>query len=355
MVDLDETVVIGAGIGGLATALSLRQRHTNVRVIEQAEKLLDVGAGVQVSANGFRVLAALGIGSKCEKYAVQARSVELIDHKSAQKVCALNLEKYNKGLKHLFLHRADLIKVLFNACVEAGVLFAFGERVLSVSNDPKPEVVTSSARYFPKVVVCADGVHSIGRASLLGRVAPYFTGHVAWRALVPNTTGQDDVARIYMGPKKHVVTYPIRDRSILNLVLIEERNSWTKESWSHKGDAENLRQSFCEFNFGIGDLLSQVQAPHLWGLFRHPVAKKWHAGRVVLLGDAAHPTLPFMAQGANLALEDAWILARCLSEKTTPEIGMQTYQEIRRMRVERIISVAEANAWKYHLTFSMSP
>ena len=351
MVVLNEIIVIGAGIGGLATALSLRKRNINVRVIEQAEKLLDVGAGVQISANGFRVLSALGVGAKIFTCAVQARSVELIDHKTAQKVRVLNLEKFNKSLKHFFLHRADLINVLFDACVKSGVLFSFGERVLSVSNDHKPEIVTSSGSYVPSLVVCADGVNSIGRASLLGPVAPSFTGYVAWRALIPNKTNHADVAKIYMGPKKHVVSYPIRDRSLINLVLIEERNSWTKEGWSHKGDAENLRESFCAFNFGIGDLLSQVQEPYLWGLFRHPVAEKWYADGIVLLGDAAHPTLPFMAQGANLALEDAWILARCLSEASMPEKGMQNYQEKRKNRVERIISVAERNAWKYHLSF----
>ena len=351
MAVLADAVVVGAGIGGLAAALALSQRNINVCVIEQADKLRDVGAGVQISANGFRVLTALGIGSACSISALQVRAIELIDHKSAKTVCALDLEKYNKGLVHLMMHRADLINILFKACVDAGVSFLFGERVMSVLNDPKPEIVTASDRYCPEVVICADGVHSVGRKSLLGQVAPYFTGHVAWRALVPNTNDHPDVARIYMGPKKHVVTYPIRDRSVLNLVLIEERDSWAKESWSEQGDSNALRHSFCEFNLGTDDLLSHVQAPYLWGLFRHPVAQKWHAGGVVLLGDAAHPTLPFMAQGANLALEDAWVLARCLSKTSAQETCLQTYQDMRKKRVERIIAVAEGNAWKYHLTF----
>ena len=351
MAVLADAVVVGAGIGGLAAALALSQRNINVCVIEQADKLRDVGAGVQISANGFRVLTALGIGSACSISALQVRAIELIDHKSAKTVCALDLEKYNKGLVHLMMHRADLINILFKACVDAGVSFLFGERVMSVLNDPKPEIVTASDRYCPEVVICADGVHSVGRKSLLGQVAPYFTGHIAWRALVPNTNDHPDVARIYMGPKKHVVTYPIRDRSVLNLVLIEERDSWVKESWSEQGDSNALRHSFCEFNLGTDDLLSHVQAPYLWGLFRHPVAQKWHAGGVVLLGDAAHPTLPFMAQGANLALEDAWVLARCLSKTSAQETCLQTYQDMRKKRVERIIAVAEGNAWKYHLTF----
>ena len=351
MAVLADAVVVGAGIGGLAAALALSQRNINVCVIEQADKLRDVGAGVQISDNGFRVLTALGIGSACSISALQVRAIELIDHKSTKTVCELDLEKYNKGLVHLMMHRADLINILFKACVDAGVSFLFGERVMSVLNDPKPEIVTASDRYCPEVVICADGVHSVGRKSLLGQVAPYFTGHVAWRALVPNTNDHPDVARIYMGPKKHVVTYPIRDRSVLNLVLIEERDSWAKESWSEQGNANALRHSFREFNLGTDDLLSHVQALYLRGLFRHPVAQKWHAGGVVLLGDAAHPTLPFMAQGANLALEDAWVLARCLSKTSAQETCLQTYQDMRKKRVERIIAVAEGNAWKYHLTF----
>lgn len=347
----DDTVVVGAGIGGLATALALSKRTTNVKVVEQAEKLLEVGAGVQISANGFRVLSALGTSAACLKAAVQARAVELIDHKSGQTVCSLDLEKYNNGLTHLMMHRADLINILFNACIEAGVSFSFGERLLSLSNDPKPEIVTTAQRYSPDLVICADGIHSIGRTSILGQAVPFFTGHVAWRALVPNTNDHPDVARIYMGPKKHVVTYPIRNRSVINLVLIEERSTWTKESWSERGDAQTLQRTFSEFKLEIGELLSNVEVPYLWGLFRHPVAQKWHAGGIALLGDAAHPTLPFMAQGANLALEDAWVLAKCLAETSTPGSGLQKYQVMRKERVERIISVAEGNAWKYHLTF----
>ena len=351
MAVLGGTIIVGAGIGGLAVALALRQYGISVRVIEKADKLLNVGAGVQISANGFRVLTALGIGSVCSKSSIKARAVELIAYKSAQTVCKLDIGKYNNGLTHLMMHRADLINILFNSCIDAGVSFSFGERVILVSNDTKPEIVTTLNRYRPEVAICADGVHSVGRKSILGHARPYFTGNVAWRALVPNTTDHPDVARIYMGPKKHVVTYPIRDRSVVNLVLIEERDAWIKESWSEEGDANTLRRSFCDFDLGIGDLLSNVQTTHVWGLFRHPVAHKWHAGGVVLLGDAAHPTLPFMAQGANLALEDAWVLAKCLSKTSALKMGLQSYQDLRKGRVEQIISLAEGNTWKYHLAF----
>ena len=153
-----------------------------------------------------------------------------------------------------------------------------------------------------------------------------------------------------MAPKKHAVSYPIRAGSLINLVFIEERAFWVKESWSEQSTGAALRDSFQEFS-SVMPFMEEVQDPHVWGLFRHPVAPQWHKGRVVLMGDAAHPTLPFMAQGANLALEDAWVLAHALSQADSITQGFIDYQSRRMERVKRIVMAAEKNAWKYHLSF----
>jgi salicylate hydroxylase len=135
----------------------------------------------------------------------------------------------------------------------------------------------------------------------------------------------------------------------VNLVAVEERADWAAEGWTHRDDPAHLRGAFADFGGDVAGLLAGVEAPGLWGLFRHPVAPLWHGAGLVLLGDAAHPTLPFLAQGANMALEDAWVLAACLDDPAGMTIGLERYQAMRRPRVERVLAVADGNAWKYHL------
>lgn len=193
-------------------------------------------------------------------------------------------------------------------------------------------------------VVCADGLHSVGRSVINGATTPQFTGQVAWRALVQADSPQPQ-AHVTMGPGRHIVRYPLRDSTLMNIVAVEERTSWAEEGWQHKDDPENLRAAFRDFGGPVADLLEKVQEVHLWGLFRHPVAETWVRDGTALLGDAAHPTLPFLAQGANMALEDAWILAQVAARGD----DFRVYQQLRRTRTARIVQVASGNARKYHL------
>jgi salicylate hydroxylase len=195
------------------------------------------------------------------------------------------------------------------------------------------------------LVVGADGVRSIVRGRVLGDVKPFFTGQVAWRALVD--APQEPVARIWMAPGRHAVTYPLRNGR-LNLVAVREQAEWAEEGWSHSDNPEALRDAFKDAAPALRAILDRVTEVGRWGLFRHEVPETWHDGRAVLMGDAAHPTLPFLAQGANLALEDAWVLAREAMEHGLPE-GLDRYQQDRRPRVRDAIDEANANARRYHL------
>ena len=152
-----------------------------------------------------------------------------------------------------------------------------------------------------------------------------------------------------MGPGRHLVSYPLRGGKMVNLVAAEERRGWTEEGWSQFDDPANLRAAFAGFGGDVPQLLAAVDRPGLWGLFRHPVARRWYGEGVALLGDAAHPTLPFMAQGANMALEDAFVLACCLSSIEDPQAALARYEGLRRDRCDRIVAAATGNAWKYHL------
>ena len=189
----------------------------------------------------------------------------------------------------------------------------------------------------------ADGLHSVVRGWLNGPEQPFFTGQVAWRALVPGDGGPA-VAQVFMGPGRHLVSYPVRHGTMRNIVAIEERAAWVAEDWSGPGDAAGLRAAFAGFGGPVPLWLEQINEVKVWGLFRHDVARLWTAEGMAILGDGAHPTLPFLAQGANMALEDAWVLARCLSNG-----GLATYQALREARVRRVVAAATANARAYHL------
>ncbi|NDW43999.1 FAD-dependent monooxygenase [Ruegeria sp. PrR005] len=343
-------VIVGAGIGGLAAALALKARGADVSVLEQAEAITEVGAGIQVSPNGAAVLTALGLQKEFEAASIRCRAVVLADYNRRGEVLRLDLMRHAHDLRFAFVHRADMIDLLADAVRQAGINIRLLQKVDSVEPGSPPTLrMTSGARISADLIVGADGLHSPARKALNGSSNPFFTGQVAWRATVPNDIGLADEARVFMAPGRHLVCYPLRNGSLVNLVAVQERRDWAAESWSHSDDADNLRAAFSDFSDLPMSLLGRVVDPGLWGLFRHPVASCWHKGRVTILGDAAHPTLPFMAQGANMALEDAWVLAEELARAPGIEIALDAYQNRRRPRVERVVAAANGNAWKYHL------
>lgn len=338
-------IVVGGGIGGLAVATALAQRGVTVTLSEQAPEITEVGAGLQISPNGLAVLRALGLERALDRRgAVQAEAVVLEDFRRGHQVARLNLRRL-QGQRYLFVHRADLVAVLVRAAQEANVSMELGRRAVAVAPAPLSEVrFEDGGTARAELVVCADGLHSVGRESITGPTTAQFTGQVAWRALVPSPD-KDPIAKVTMGPGRHIVRYPIRGGDMTNIVAVQERDAWAEEGWHQSDDPANLRAAFADFGGPVQALLEAVEEVKLWGLFRHPVAETWVKGSAALLGDAAHPTLPFMAQGANLALEDAWVLARV----ATAGDDLSRYQILRRERAARVVSAASGNAWKYHL------
>ena len=343
--------VIGAGIGGLAAARALALRGADVTVLEQAAEIDEVGAGLQISPNGFAVLRALDLGDAIAERSMKGQGVQLLDYRGRD-VVRLDLSKLDDAKGYYFVHRADLIDVLAGGARAAGVKIRLLQKVEHVVAAQKPEIhFANGAMQHADLIVGADGLHSRLRPVLNTKAAPFFTGQVAWRATVPNRFGFGSEVRLFMGPKRHLVSYPLRDGELINLVAIQERRTWADEGWQHRDNAQNLRAAFADFCPEAQDLLRDVQNPGLWGLFRHPVAETWVGKGMALVGDAAHPTLPFMAQGANMALEDAWVLAEQLSRGADISNGLAAYQAMRKPRVKRVIAAANGNAWKYHLSF----
>lgn len=350
-----KVTIIGAGIGGLTTALLLRRAGAQVTVLEQAEEISEVGAGLQISPNGFAVLRALGLGDDLAWTSQRARAVVLRHHQQGREVLRLDLDQYAHDLRYYFVHRADLIDLLSRAVRDSGAKIRLLQKVASVEASSTPVVhLANGSKCRGDLVIGADGIHSKTAEAIGGSRAPFFTGQVAWRAIVPNSVGMASEANVFMGPGRHIVAYPIRDGSVVNLVAVQERHAWVEEGWTHSDRPENLRRAFAMFGGVARALLNEVTDVGVWGLFRHPVATDWHRAHVAMLGDAAHPTLPFMAQGANMALEDAHVLVQALLETHSVPDAFSTYQAKRRDRVVRVVEAAQKNAWRYHLRAPLS-
>ncbi|MEM9031782.1 MAG: FAD-dependent monooxygenase [Pseudomonadota bacterium] len=330
-----EIVVAGAGVAGFAVARAAALRGAKVHIVEQAAEITEVGAGLQVSPNGLCVMEAIGLGEALRSVSLAAETVVLRDGRSARRVLTLDLSR--SAGRYLLVHRARLIEVLAEGAQAAGV---------GVTLDMRVEPGAGSGG--DALTLAADGLHSAHRAALIGAGAPFFTGQVAWRAVIPDAEPRPHV-EVYMGPGRHLVTYPLRG-GLRNIVAVEERSAWAEEGWHHEDDPSSVRAAFSEFGGRVPDWLGRIERVNLWGLFRHPVAPKWHGQGVALLGDAAHPMLPFLAQGANMALEDAWVLADCLARHESRGAAFAAYEALRRTRVSRVVDVATANARNYHLS-----
>ena len=326
--------VAGGGIAGLAAGAALAARHHDVTIAERAAVLREEGAGLQISPNGMAVLRALGAGDAVAERSIRARAVRLIDGLSGRAVLTLDLARHAPDLDWRLMHRAALVDILADAARAAGARIETGRDIQPPTD--------GAALPGDDLLVGADGIGSRVR-QVVAPSTPAFTGQVAWRALIPDDAG-GDVVEVHMGPKRHLVTYPLPG-GVRNIVAVEERAEWTAEGWAHPGDPDELRHAFAGFAGGVRARLDAVGEVKLWGLFRHAVPDDWHRGAQVLIGDAAHPTLPFLAQGANLALEDAWVLARLVDEGRVTGIG-----PLRRARVRRTLGAAQANARNYHLS-----
>ena len=342
--------VIGAGIAGLAVARALALRGAKVTVLEQADAIREVGAGLQISPNGFVVLKGLGLARTLAEKSVMADAVSLRDYRKGE-VLRLDLTRQVPRDYH-FVHRADLIDILADGARAAGVQIRLLQKVESLTPGTPAQITTASgATLDADLVIGADGLHSKMRPVLNDAAKPFFTGQVAWRAVVPFDGKLERVARLFMAPHRHLVIYPLRGGRCLNVVAIQQRAAWVEEGWHLKDDPDSLRAAFGDFGPEAQDVLRRIEEVHIWGLFRHPVAKNWVGEGMAMLGDAAHPTLPFLAQGANMALEDAWVLASTLAREGITASALADYQAKRRPRVCRAIKTANENAWKYHLSF----
>ena len=349
--------IAGAGIGGLSAALALAKVGLKVCVFEKTARLEEVGAGLQMSPNAMKVLRYLGLDTVLRAHACVPQYATMRDFKTGdyylkRAVGAAAESRY--GAPYWHLHRADLHKVLVASCEEMGVALILGANVSGYleQGDGVIVICADGSEYAADLLIGADGIRSMIREQMLGKESPTFMKQVAWRGVIPvgeikSVNIQPD-ACVWVGPNRHFVTYYLRGGEYVNFIAVEERNSWHHESWCEVGSIGELKSAFTDWHPEVSDLLGYAKNIFLWSLNGRDVLPTWYQYHTVLLGDACHPILPFMAQGAAMAIEDAYVLSQCLVRYAIPE-ALQQYEALRKPRVTAIQSMSKDNARLYHM------
>lgn len=372
-------LIAGAGIGGLFAALCLHRQGIESILLEQSSQLLEVGAGIQIGANGTRIIRQLGLESAIQNLAISPAKGSLGDGISGSKICSL---PFNGSALHRYkhpyfnIHRADLQRVLVKAVQERipGCL-KLGCRVKAIEQDSQKVTVQleSGENYTGSILVGCDGIHSQIRKVAFGEGAPVFAGCVAWRAVVPlaelaPSQGKDQTnwnePKVWVGPNKHIVQYPVSSGKAVNLVAVVDlpKNAGPDdfpESWQGASSTESLKIAFANWCPQVRDLVAGADKALCWGLYHRAIPKQWFTGRVVLLGDAAHAMLPSLAQGAAMAMEDAEELASRLvgidfSDARTVSKSLESYQSARIDRCRRVQRSSAFNRDFFHLNHGIS-
>jgi len=350
--------IAGAGIAGLTTALALLQQGFKVDVYEQASQLGEVGAGLQISPNGTRVLQSLGLEKELLPVVCQAKGKEIRMWNTGQrwKLFDLGDDCLSRfGAPYWMLHRGDLHKILleaFNARSDKPV--RLNARVVSAQSTASGAgfELQDGSQHHAFGLIAADGVHSVLREKLLGEDKAQFTGLLAWRGLVPidgiSSHLQAQVGTNWVGPGAHVITYPVRGGQLMNVVGIIEKDGWRGESWTEQGTHEELLEDFGHWHEDVGELMRKIEQPFKWALLGRSPQRGWAQGSICLAGDSAHPTLPFLAQGANMAIEDAAVMARCLSLQDTALEAFAQFESLRWQRTADIVNRSSDNAKRFH-------
>jgi salicylate hydroxylase len=351
--------IVGAGLGGLTAALSFIKRGFDVTVFEQASELKELGAGVQLGPNAVGVLYHLGLEKILGQYTTPTEGKNVRLWNTGERwplfdLGTLAIELY--GFPYLTMHRADLQKILQQEVLrlKPGAIVLNAKVKSATQNGPRVGIeFDNGSGHECDLLVGADGVHSAIRASLFGRHEARPSGIMAWRGVIDTrklpSHMLEKVATNWVGPGAHVVQYPLKNGALMNFVGAIEGQRWDIESWSEKGSTEECLNDFVGWHPDIQTLIKAIDTPYKWVLKLRDPMPSWTRGSITLLGDACHPMLPFLAQGAGMALEDGYILARCI-EKYASAIpqALERYEALRLERTERVVNGSNANAKRFH-------
>lgn len=344
--------IIGAGIGGLATSRALRDAGYETTIYEQATSFSRVGAGIQMSPNAMRVLDGIGVGADVRKRAFHPPYWRNRDSATGELTNEHPLgdtaeKKYNAP--YLLMHRGDLHEALHNAVPDESIRYdhklvgiGTGAGGVSLNFENGAEVVADA-------VIASDGVHSVVREEMLGVEESRFTGNAAYRTTFPAALLKgrklDDSCK-WWGPDRHIVIYYVtNNRDEIYFTTSHPEPDWQVESWSATGDLRELRETFSGFHEDVRAVLDACPAVHKWALFERDPLPKWSEGPVTLMGDACHPMVPYMAQGAATALEDAVVLSRCVADVQGQDMAgaFRRFEAARKERTSTIQATSHKN------------
>ena len=354
-------LIAGAGIGGLTAASCLMKAGHHVEIYEQAPQLAEVGAGIQISANAQHVLRHLGLGDAIRQMGVKPGAYVFRLHDTGEVIQRFSLSAEHEalhGAPYTQLHRADLHEILAAKAREFDPdVVRLDRRAVGFSEDADGVELRfadgSSVR--GDLLIGADGLKSVVRRQIAGDVPATYTGDVAWRIIVPRDRLPKDfleeVMSVFMGPGGHLVCYYLRGGALLNFVGIVETDEVSEESWTVKLPWEKLKAHFEGWHPAVQTIIDAADKDqcYRWSLFNRPPIDDWSTDRVTLLGDSAHPTLPYLAQGAAMAIEDGAVLTRALGMMDSIPAALQLYQRNRIDRTARIVRQSTANRELFHL------
>jgi 3-hydroxybenzoate 6-monooxygenase len=350
-------LIVGGGIGGLATALALSRKGIPSQVLEQAPEFKEIGAGIQLGPNVFRMFEVLGLTEAVFHWAAFPQSLELRDSITGESVLELSIANLHGRYRAPYgvVHRADLLNIIYEACKKSNLIkLATSQKVTAIDDDGSTVTVRTEAgeTHQGAALIGCDGLWSMVREKIVGDGKPVVSGHIAYRAVLPTAEWPKEYRLpkmvIWCGDKTHLVHYPLRRGELFNLVAVFHSDRY-EEGWDTYGDPAELHERFAEKCEPVRTLLSKIDAWKMWVLCDRPPVKNWTRGRITLLGDAAHPMLQYLAQGGNMAIEDAVCLAIQIDDSGGDyAAAFQKYQELRYLRTARVQVMARVYGEIYH-------
>lgn len=352
--------IVGGGIGGAALARSLQRLGVDYHLFERAPAFGEVGAGVQMTPNAVKVLKELGLEDDLHRIGFLPEAMVGRNWKTSTELFRTPLKGSSPrvyGAEFFHVHRADLHAILTQEIPEDRV--TFNAQCIDVIHNANSAtaIFDDGTQFEANLIVGADGIHSAVRMALWGEDVPQFTGHMCWRALVPVEEHPlpfvSPDASFWMGPKAHVVTYYVKGGKAVNIVAVTETDEWVKESWTEPSSTEELLDAYSGWHSDLIKLFERTDPTQTfkWGLFDHDPMDKWSLGHATLLGDAAHPMLPFLSQGAGMAIEDGYVLAQSIAHFEGEVLtALGAYEAERRPRTSKVQLQARERGRTFHLS-----
>jgi salicylate hydroxylase len=349
--------IVGGGIGGLAAALALEQRGAETIVCEQSGALSEIGAGLNLTPNTVKALRSLGLNDAVEGIGFETDFLNIRNWKSGRFTSRQRRGDYRRefGAPNLTAHRADLIRILAEALKTTDV--RLGARCVAAQGNARGAVArfADGSEIEADIVVGADGIHSVVRRSLFGADAPRFTGCICWRGMAEATAVPRDIpvadGALWMGPHGHVVHYPVRRGELINIVAHLDSDAWTEESWTQECERSEVMQTYAGWHEPLLRLFECAEHYYKWALYDRDPPERWSLGRATLLGDSAHAMLPYLGQGAAMAIEDGYVLAAMVARHADDlDTALAAYERLRAPRTRAAVLGSRARARENHLT-----